>query len=93
MNSSDADTHATSSRRRFMLNSLTGAVALHAMARLPSAQARLPLPADDLLNFDAVGLAQLIRQGELSAQEVVEASIARIEALEPAINALTTRNF
>jgi amidase len=76
-----------------MLNSLTGAVALHAMARLPSAQARLPLPADDLLNFDAVGLAQLIRQGELSAQEVVEASIARIEALEPAINALTTRNF
>ena len=76
-----------------MLNSLTGVVALHAMARLPSAQARLPLPADDLLNFDAVGLAQLIRQGELSAQEVVEASIARIEALEPAINALTTRNF
>ena len=44
-----------------MLNSLTGVVALHAMARLPSAQARLPLPADDLLNFDAVGLAQLIR--------------------------------
>ncbi|MDG2138100.1 MAG: hypothetical protein P8J90_08775, partial [Luminiphilus sp.] len=71
MKSSDADTHVTSSRRRFMLNSLTGAVALHAMARLPSAQARLPLPADDLLNFDAVGLAQLIRQGELSAQEVV----------------------
>ncbi len=93
MKTSDADRHVTSSRRRFIVNAITGAVALHAIAQLPRAQASLHRSANDLLKFDAVGLAQLIRQGELSAQEVTEASITRIEALEPSINALTTRNF
>lgn len=48
---------------------------------------------EELLNYDAVGLAQLIRSGQLSATEVVEAAIERIEALDSKINALTTRTF
>lgn len=46
-----------------------------------------------LLEYDAVGLAQLIRTKSVSVKEVVEASIARIEALDKDINALTTHTF
>jgi amidase len=37
----------------------------------------------------AVELAELIRSGELSAREVVEASLRRIDELEPQVNAFT----
>src|SRR5436190_2028344 len=43
----------------------------------------------DLLFRPALELAAMIRSGELSARELVSASIARIEALEPTINAFT----
>jgi amidase len=43
----------------------------------------------DLMLHSAVELAELIRSGELSAREVVEASLRRIDALEPQINAFT----
>jgi amidase len=46
-----------------------------------------------LLEYDAVGLAQLIRTKTVSAKEVVNAAITRIEALDPDINALTTKTF
>ena len=43
----------------------------------------------DLMLRSAVELAELIHSGELSAREVVEASLRRIDALEPQINAFT----
>ncbi|MEA2212997.1 MAG: amidase [Solirubrobacteraceae bacterium] len=43
----------------------------------------------DLLLRSAVKLAALIRSGELTAREVVEASLRRIDELEPQINAFT----
>jgi amidase len=43
----------------------------------------------DLLLRSAVELAALIRSGELTAREVVEASLRRIDQLEPLINAFT----
>jgi amidase len=43
--------------------------------------------------LDAHGQAELVRSGELSAKELVEAAIARIEALDPALNAVTHRAF
>lgn len=46
-----------------------------------------------LLEYDAVGLADLIRSKSVSAKEVLEASMTRIEALDDDINALTTRTF
>jgi amidase len=43
--------------------------------------------------LDAVGLAALVRSGELSTIEVTEAAIAAIEALDPKLNALVLRDF
>ena len=43
----------------------------------------------ELLRRSAVELADLIRNNELSAPELVEASLRRIDELEPAINAFT----
>ncbi len=38
--------------------------------------------------YDALGLAQLVRAGEVQPTELVEAAIARIEARNPALNAV-----
>ncbi len=38
--------------------------------------------------YDAIGLAELIRKGEASPAEVLEAAIARAEAVNPVINAI-----
>jgi amidase len=43
----------------------------------------------DLLRRPAVELAALVRSGELAASELVEASLAQIERLEPQVNAFT----
>ncbi len=48
---------------------------------------------DDLARFDAVGLAELVRQGDLSPLEVVEATIGRIERLDGELNAVIHRQF
>src|SRR5262249_59823558 len=42
---------------------------------------------------DAVVIAGLLRRREVSAREVVSAHIARVEAFDPAINAIVTRTF
>src|SRR5690606_20591257 len=44
-------------------------------------------------DHDATALAELIRKGEASAVELVDAAIERIEALNPAINAVVWRCF
>jgi amidase len=48
---------------------------------------------NDLAQLDAVGLAGLVRRKEMSAAELVRAAIARIEAVNPAINAVVTPLF
>jgi len=45
--------------------------------------------ASELLLRSATDLAALVRAGELSARELVEASLRRIDELEPTINAFT----
>ncbi|MFO7564029.1 MAG: amidase family protein [Enhygromyxa sp.] len=42
---------------------------------------------------DASALAELVRKGEVSAVELIEAAIERIEARNPAINAVVWRSF
>ena len=42
---------------------------------------------------DAVGLAALVRSGEVTAREVLEAAVAEIERLEPTLNAVVMRNY
>ena len=41
----------------------------------------------DYERYDGLGLAGLVRGGELKAEEVLEAAIERVEALNPALNA------
>lgn len=47
----------------------------------------------DVLDFDLTAQADLIAKGEVSPLQMVDASIARIETKEPALNALTSRRF
>ena len=44
-------------------------------------------------SYDALGLAALVRAGEVSATEVLEAAIARVEARNPAVNAVVTKLY
>lgn len=47
----------------------------------------------DPLELDAVGQADLVRSGQISATELVTAAIQRIEKLDPQLNALVTERF
>jgi len=48
---------------------------------------------DALGEFDAVGLAEAIRAGQVGRAEVVEAAIARTEAVNPTLNGVAYRAF
>jgi amidase len=52
-----------------------------------------PIPADELARLDAIAQAELVRSGKVSARELVEAAIARIEAMDPKLNAVIERRF
>lgn len=43
---------------------------------------------DEYLEYDAVGLAELIRSGEVAPGAVLEAAIARAEEVDPALNTI-----
>src|SRR5688572_15112302 len=47
----------------------------------------------DLAALDAIAQAELVRSGEASPSELVDAAIARIEALDPELNAVVTPLF
>lgn len=44
-------------------------------------------------SYDALGLAELVRNRDVSALEVVDAAIARAEALNPTLNAIVFKTF
>jgi amidase len=50
-------------------------------------------PFKEYTEYDGLGIAQLVRRREVSAEEVLEAAIERIEALNPALNAVVTRVY
>ncbi|HLG05394.1 MAG TPA: hypothetical protein VI383_04520, partial [Gemmatimonadales bacterium] len=51
----------------------------------------MPLSDREYLSHDATGLAELVRRGEITALELVETAIARIERLNPRVNAVIHR--
>src|SRR5712691_12613338 len=51
------------------------------------------LAMDDYEQYDALGLAALVRTGEVAPEELLEAAIARIEVHNPGLNAVVTRMF
>ena len=84
---------ASNDRRDFLKAgvALSGAAALGLPAR--SAQAASPvLPLPEYERFDAVGLAQQMRDGHLTALDTLEAALARVEA-RSALNTVTVRHF
>lgn len=83
--------------RRTFLGAGARAAAVSAVlaANLPST---LPAPAStpepgELCRLSAAQLARLIRQGEASSREVLEAVVRRIEAVNPKLNALVMACF
>jgi amidase len=48
---------------------------------------------EEYIAFDGVGLADLVRRREITPQELVEAAIERIEALNGRLNAVVERDF
>ncbi|HVF38779.1 MAG TPA: amidase family protein, partial [Gemmatimonadaceae bacterium] len=48
---------------------------------------------DDFSKHDALSLAELVRTKQVSARELVTASIERIESLNPRLNAVVHRMF
>ena len=48
---------------------------------------------DDLAALDAVAQAELVRSGQASPRELVDAAIARIEAVNPRLNAVIHERF
>ncbi len=47
----------------------------------------------ELARLDATGQAALVRDGEVSAAELVESAIGRVEAVNPGLNAVITELF
>src|SRR5690606_27028099 len=47
----------------------------------------------DYHRYDATGLAELVRKGEVEAAELLEEAIARTEAVNPRLNAVVTRMY
>ena len=52
-----------------------------------------PKPLDELYNHDGMALAELIRKGEMTAEELLEVVIKRIETVNPKLNAIEQINI
>jgi amidase len=48
---------------------------------------------DELLDLDATAQAELVRAGEIRPRELIDAAIARIEEVDPRLNAVIHRQF
>ena len=48
---------------------------------------------DDYSDYDGLGLAELVRKGEVTPAELVEAAIERIERHNPALNAVVYKAY
>ena len=46
----------------------------------------------DYMNYDALGLAELIRTAKVSASDVLESAMDRADAINPTVNAIVSRN-
>jgi len=78
------------SRRAFIQASLAGT----ALVSLPGTlKAALPAQASELARLDATAQAALVASGDVSALELTQAAITRIEALNPQLNALAAKAY
>ena len=47
---------------------------------------------EEYMEHDAVGLAELVRRGEVEAAALTEAALERIDAVNPLLNAVVERH-
>ena len=47
----------------------------------------------EYLDYDAIGLAELVRSAQVSARELIDTAIARAEAVDPALNAIVLKDY
>ena len=52
-----------------------------------------PLPYEDYAKHDGLGLAELVRKKDVKPEELLEAAVARAEAVNPKLNAITVRLY
>ncbi|MEP0587381.1 MAG: amidase family protein [Roseobacter sp.] len=77
-------------RRQFTKAAASSAIA----ASIPTlSHAAPPKGIDFLMNYDGIGLAGLVRSGQVSPKELIEASIRAIESLDGKINAIPVHDF
>lgn len=77
-------------RRSFTVHCLSaGAVAA---AGVKVAQASTSA-SDEFARYDAVGLAELVRKKQVSPMELLSAAIARVEKINPALNAVVVKDY
>ena len=76
--------------RRAFLASSTAAVAAVAVPEISLAYQQLD---DPFIGYDALGMAELVKSGEVTAAELTDVVIRRAEALNPALNFLATPTF
>jgi amidase len=48
---------------------------------------------DEYMDFDGIGLAELVRAGEATASEVAQAAIARIDSVDRSLNSVVQRGY
>ena len=77
-------------QRRDFLSSVASGVFLAAVGYPKRTTAASP---EDLALLDAIDQAVLVANGELSAVELIDAAIARIELIDPQLNAVVTDTF
>ena len=75
-------------RRAFLKTTAAGAALAATLPQAPAYAA-----ADPFMKLDATAQAALVRKGEASAAELIDAAIARIEALNPALNAVVAKAY
>jgi Asp-tRNA(Asn)/Glu-tRNA(Gln) amidotransferase A subunit family amidase len=78
-------------RRTLIKRGLVLAAAGSAPVRIAAAASALSF--DEYRSRDALGLAELVRSGEVSAPELLEIAIARSQAVNPVINCLVERLY
>src|SRR5215813_15658848 len=80
-----------STRRDFLKQSAAFTIAT--ASGLGAAVAQVKPKLSELANYDALGLAELIRKKQISPLELVDDVIGRVERVNPKINAVLTKLF
>lgn len=86
------DAYPLSMTRRRLLRAGASSAGL-AVAGHGIMRAAIAMPSDPFARLDATAQAELARKGAVTARELVEAAIKRIESIDPKLNAVVTPIF